>query len=154
MKRKFNLRKSNWITKIFAIIFPTIILTGCPAMYGSPYASYTTSGCVTTERGRPLEGIKVSVSDHSYTDSLGQKELYFAGYAITDGNGEYVIDFNSDFMVDMIVIAEDIDGEEGGGEYQNDTIIVERVFEYKGGGYAFYGGHADIPDINFKLKKK
>ena len=105
-------------------------------------------------KGRPLEGIKVSVSDHSYTDSLGQKELYFAGYAITDSHGKYVIDFTSDFMVDMIVIAEDIDGEEGGGEYQNDTIIVERVFEYKGGGYAFYGGHADIPDINFKLKKK
>ncbi len=154
MKRTLILRKSNWIMKIFALIFPTIILTGCPAMYGSPYASYTTSGSVTTERGRALEGIKVSVSDHSYTDSLGQKELYFAGYAITDSNGKYVIDFNSDFMVDMIVIAEDIDGEAGGGEYQSDTVIVEKVFNYWGGGSGLYGGHTDIPDINFKLKKK
>jgi putative lipoprotein (rSAM/lipoprotein system) len=154
MKRKFSLRKSNWIVRIFAIIFPSIILTGCPVVYDSPVESYTTSGCVTTERGRALEGIKISVCDHSYTDSLGQKEFYFAAYTITDSNGKFVVDFNSDFMVDMIVIAEDIDGEAGGGKYQNDTITVEKVFNYWGGGSGRYGGHTDIPDINFKLKKR
>ncbi len=152
MQRKFILKKSNWITKVFAILFPSIILTGCPAMYGSPYASYTTSGCVTNEKGRPLQGIKISSGGYFYTDSLGQEQIHFDGSAITDVRGEYLIDLSHSHLVEMIVVAEDIDGERGGGEYQSDTLVI-KDFKYKGG-KGWYSGHAKIKDANFRLKKK
>lgn len=152
MKRKLSLRKSNWIAKIFALIFPSIILAGCPAMYGSPYASYSASGSVTDEEGKNLKGIQVSVGSYYYIDSLGQEQIHFSGSTLTNVQGEYQIDFSNDHLIEMIVVAEDIDGEKGGGEYQSDTLVI-KDFKYKGGD-TWYMGHADVKNVNFRLKKK
>jgi putative lipoprotein (rSAM/lipoprotein system) len=152
MKRKLILRKSNLIAKIFAIIFPSIVLAGCPAMYGSPSASYTTSGCVRSDEGKLLQGVKVSVGGHPYTDSLGQKQIHFEGSALTNSQGEYRVDIHTFPLTEMIVVAEDVDGEQGGGEFESDTLVV-KDFKYKGEGL-WYSGHADIDEINFILKKK
>jgi putative lipoprotein (rSAM/lipoprotein system) len=152
MKRKSVLRKSNWIAKIFAIIFPSIVLAGCPAMYGSPSASYTTSGCVRSDEGKLLQGVKVSVGGHLHTDSLGQKQIRFEGSALTNSQGEYRVDIHTFPLTEMIVVAEDIDGEQGGGEFEGDTLVV-KDFKYKGEGL-WYSGHADVDEINFRLRKK
>ncbi|NMB36594.1 MAG: hypothetical protein GX993_00955 [Bacteroidales bacterium] len=152
MKRKLTFRKSNLIAKIFALIFPSIILTGCPAMYGAPHASYSASGSVTDEAGKRLKGIQVSVGGHYYTDSLGQEQIHFSDSTLTNLQGEYHIDLTYDHLMEMIVVAEDIDGEKGGGEYQSDTLVI-KDFKYKGGS-TWYLGRADVKGVNFRLKKK
>ncbi|MBP7754100.1 MAG: radical SAM-associated putative lipoprotein [Bacteroidales bacterium] len=153
MKRKLSSIKSNLFTRLLAFIFPSIILAGCPiGMYGTPSASYTTSGHVRSEEGRPLQGIKVSVGGHPYKDSLGQHQIRFEGSALTNVQGEYQVDIRSFPLVEMIVIAEDVDGEEGGGEYQSDTLVL-KDFKYKDEG-VWYSGHAKVSDVNFNLKKK
>ena len=151
MKGKFIIRKSNWIAKIFAVIFPSVILAGCPAMYGSPYASYTTRGQVTNEEGKVLQGIQVSLADYSYIDAQGMERTNWLDSVVTDRRGGYFFDTQHLESFRLIVVAKDIDGEEGGGEYMSDTIQVEK-FDYKGGG-TWYLGHADV-EVNFKLKKK
>ena len=152
MKRKLTLSKSNFIAKVFAIIFPSVILTGCPGMYGTPSASYTTSGHVRSEEGRPLQGIKVSVGGHPYKDSLGQHQIRFEGSALTDVQGNYQVDIRSFPLMEMIVVAEDVDGEECCCEYQSDTLVL-KDFKYKDEG-VWYSGHAKVSDVNFRLKKK
>ncbi|HKM12829.1 MAG TPA: radical SAM-associated putative lipoprotein [Bacteroidales bacterium] len=152
MKRKLFSIKSNWVTRILAIIFPSIILSGCPiCMYGSPYATYTTRGQVTNEEGKALKGIRVSVADYTYTDPQGNELADFIDSALTDSRGGYLIDNLHLETYRLIVVAKDIDGEEEGGEYQSDTIVVDD-FDFKGGD-GWYSGHADVK-VDFQLKKK
>ncbi len=121
-------------------------------MYGSPSASYTTSGHVRSEEGVPLQGIKVSVGGHPYKDSLGQNQIRFEGSALTNTQGEYRVDIHAFPLTEMLVVAEDVDGEQGGGDFESDTLMV-KDFKYKGEGL-WYSGHAEVDNINFRLKKK
>ena len=121
-------------------------------MYGSPYATYTISGHVTNESDVVLRGIEVSVGDYYYIDSLGNKCVDFVYSARSDGRGGYLIDNMHFESYKLIVVAKDIDGEQGGGEFESDTLVV-RDFKYKDEGL-WYSGHADIDEINFILKKK
>ena len=122
---------------------------GAPVEYGCPHADYVVKGTVTDEAGNPIQGIKVTVPNGS--TSAHHSEPYQS--TLSNADGSFKLDEFSSMSGDFMYI-EDIDGEENGGEFMNDTINVNQLpmtQVEKGSGW--YTGKYHVT-ANIKLKKK
>ena len=122
---------------------------GVVPLYGSLSATYHISGTVTDEGGQPLKGIRVSMVNiydpsHTVQDS-----------STTDASGKFSLkeyEFYGDN--DRILIAEDIDGLDNGGQFAPDTTFVGNLKpEQTEAGSNFYAGKFELK-ADVKLKKK
>ena len=83
-------------------------------MYGTPHADYSIKGAVQTKEGKPIQGIKVSVTYE--TDTLGT--------ALSDEKGTFAIQKEAFPYNKLKVSAEDIDGGKN-GSYKDTSMDLE-----------------------------
>lgn len=131
--------------------------TSCifPCEYGTPSADWTVKGKVVDEAGKPVAGLQV-VLGNQYENS--EQVIYDQNYwpldtLQTGTDGIYMADQRGFPLNYLRIDVQDIDGEAGGGEFADASLIV-RDFEYKDG-KGWYEGHAEInvPDIIVHKKK-
>ena len=120
--------------------------------YGSPNADYRIEGNVTDENGNPITGILVSADYYEER----QNGKYWYNLASKKTNyGKYSLNFNTfpEFRWLKLVV-QDVDGEDNGGEFANDTIDIDykSAVQTKEGERWYSGAYRIIQDI--KLKKK
>ena len=127
-----------------------------PCMYGSPSADWSVKGKVIDEEGKGVEGLQVVVINY-FPNSAGV--IYDVNDQPLDTlrtaqDGAYGVDGHGFPLNQLKIKVEDIDGEEGGGEFVDATIVVSDI-QYKNGDRNWYEGHADInvPDIVVYKKK-
>jgi len=99
---------------------------GPPVEYGEPHADYKLVGTVRAEdTSEPLKGIQVKYRRYVYTDNDGIEHFTDRTF-LTDAEGKIEASFGefpmSDGMDKPEIVLEDIDGEEGGGKFQSDTL--------------------------------
>ena len=109
--------------------------------YGTPYAEYEVKGRV------PIQGIRVSMgeSQSSYLDSV----------AVTDAEGRFhVIHGTFPFRDNTFDIQfTDIDGEAGGGLFEEQTVTVQAEMTEEGDGWD-EGDYVVKEDVNVTLELK
>ena len=100
------------------------------AMYACPMAAYVANievkdGATDT----PIEGIRVSALiryDENYTDTLTT--------SLTDAKGKAILEWTTDIFNNGTIVADDIDGEANGGEYNSaSTTLSTSSDDYEGG---------------------
>ena len=125
---------------------------GTPVEYGVPSADYIVRGTVTDESGNPIQGIKTTLKaipdeapeytqgiDSINTDAAGKFELQTRWYA---------------GIPDLKLIAEDIDGEAGGGAFQSDPVLLgDLQMQNVEDGQGWYEGKFELK-ADIRLKKK
>lgn len=121
---------------------------GPAPMYGTlPYANYHISGTVTDESGQPLKGIRVSMLN-AYAKDLPATDMTH-----TDADGHFSMkDFSTDYISDRMLVTEDIDGPDNGGNFASDTTMIEK-FNIKHIDDSNYSDRYEV-DAEVKLKKK
>jgi len=126
-----------------------------PCMYGSPSADWTVKGKVIDEQGNGVEGLQVVVSNY-YPNSA--EVIYDENENPLDTlrtafDGTYGLEGGGFPLNQLKVKVEDIDGEAGGGEFVDATIVISDIDYKKSDGW--YVGHTDInvPDIVVYKKK-
>ncbi len=161
MKAKFT----HWYNALAATLLSLLGFSSCgennddPAnmelLYGTPTSTFQVKGNVTDEAGTPIQGIKAKV------------EVKYGGWAndnpaYTDSKGNYVLEKHSMTGTPtqkeegiIKVIFEDVDGEDNGGTFANDTVMgkdltIKQVEKADG---AWNQGSFEIT-ANAKLKKK
>ncbi len=125
------------------------------AMYGCPNADYDIKGKVVDENGKGIENIKIEIG---HVQTSNQNVIYDYEYIPfftdlkTDAEGNYHY-IGNDFPNNQLRIkAEDIDGEEHGGQFASDSVALK--VEFKGGkGSVWYSGKAEATAPDIKLKK-
>ncbi len=126
------------------------IMYGPPAdEYGSPRADFELKGKVVNEAGAPIEGIEVSAKWQIY-------DFYPTHTTTTDSNGEYLIEDPDAWFgtTKLTITAEDVDGEENGGEFATEDSEIEvKPEDYVGGDGRWYDGKA-TKTANFTLTLK
>ena len=117
------------------------------AEYGTPYAEYEVKGRVSDAEGTPIQGIRVSMgeSQSSYLDSV----------AVTDAEGRFhVIHGTFPYNDNTFDIQfTDIDGEAGGGLFEEQTVTVQAEVVEEGDGWD-EGDYAVKEDVNVTLELK
>ena len=95
--------------------------------YGTPYAEYEVKGRVSDSEGTPISGIKVSMGEEGSLDSV----------AVTDADGRFhVIHGTFPFRDNTFDIQfTDIDGEAGGGLFEEKTVTVQAEMVEEGDGW-------------------
>lgn len=91
--------------------------------HGVPSISYQVKGVVTDEAGNPLAGIAMKLKDDYMNPAF--KDPYVQLDSVgTDENGAYASHFVNDTQIrdGLVIIAEDVDGEENGGLFAPDTL--------------------------------
>ncbi len=115
--------------------------------YGTPYAEYEVKGRVSDAEGTPISGIRVSMgeSQSSYMDSV----------AVTDAEGRFhVIHGTFPFRDNTFDIQfTDIDGEAGGGLFEEQTVTDQAEVVEEGDGWD-EGDYAVKEDVNVTLELK
>lgn len=158
MKVKFT----NWYNALAATILSLLGFSACseiggeePCLYGTPTSTFQVKGNVTDEAGNPIKGIKAKV-EVKYDSWANDTPAY------TDSKGNYVLEKHemtgtpTDGEEDLVkVIFEDVDGEDNGGTFANDTIkgkdlTIKQTSKRDG---AWDLGTFEIT-ANAKLKKK
>ena len=121
--------------------------------YGSPNADYFIEGTVTDEEGNLINGILVSAE--SYDDYDDGRHWYNHASKKTNYTGEYSLSFRGYISNHTKLVIQDVDGEDNGGEFANDTIDIDResATKTKEGDGGWYGGVYGITQ-NIQLKKK
>ena len=90
---------------------------GTTEEYGTPYAEYEVKGRVSDAEGTPIQGIRVSMGE-----SQGR---YMDSVAVTDAEGRFHV----------IHQFTDIDGEAGGGLFDEQTVTVQAEMTEEGDGW-------------------
>lgn len=145
-------------SKIFCYILTLLgfgaAATSCvsygPAEYGMPWAEFEVKGKVTDAEDKPIKGIKVSVDDDRLRKSL-ESDFY------SDENGNYVIIYgNTQKTVgEVVIIAEDIDGEDNGGLFERKELSITIEDEdYTGSGNWYKGKATKALDIELESTPK
>ena len=113
--------------------------------YGTPYAEYEVKGRVSDSEGTPISGIKVSMGVEDYMDSV----------AVTDADGRFhVIHGTFPFRDNTFDIQfTDIDGEAGGGLFEEQTVTVQAEKVEEGEGWS-RGKYAVKEDVNVVLERQ
>jgi len=126
MKVKFT----NWYNALAATLLSLLGFSSCSELgggggeelYGTPTSTFQVKGNVTDEAGNPIKGIKAKV-EVKYGGGAKDTPAY------TDSKGNYVLEKRdmigtpSEKEEDRVkVIFEDVDGEDNGGTFANDTI--------------------------------
>lgn len=118
-----------------------------PAMYGAPYADFKSLGTVKDEAGKPIEGIRVAVSQtwRNSDDSILWIE---ADTVYTDTKGSYLLEKNHVRLPgELQIVFEDIDGADNGGEFKSAEVTPHAIRASEGdkGWYqGLYEAKADI----------
>lgn len=120
-----------------------------PVEYGTPHAEFELKGKVTDEEGTPIQGIEVSA--RWANDAPGE-----ISPVETDAKGEYV--FNDPYWWpdtgNIEVTANDIDGDENGGDFTAETeTITVKDSDYVGGSGSWYEGKLQ-KTVDFTLTLK
>lgn len=160
MKTKKNLNRKrtglgSLLMALAGVIASCDILPIGVAMYGCPNADYDIKGKVVDENGKGIENIKIEIG-HVQTSTPGviydYEYIPFYTDLKTDADGNYHY-IGNDFPNNQLRIkAEDIDGEEHGGQFAPDS--VELKVEFKDGkSKAWYSGKAEAAAPDIKLKK-
>lgn len=105
-------------------------LYGTPVVeYGTPTVRYSINGEVTDEDGNPIKNIKASVKAGPYEEG----NIYHPiDSTKTDENGTFTIDNLQNFSLgNQILILEDLDGEENGGQFLSDTLQLDKLDKKK-----------------------
>ena len=113
--------------------------------YGTPYAEYEVKGRVSDAEGTPIQGIRVSMGEEGSLDSV----------AVTDADGRFhVIHGTFPFRDNTFDIQfTDIDGEAGGGLFEEQTVTVQAEMVEEGDGWD-EGDYAVKEDVNVVLEKQ
>lgn len=118
-----------------------LALNGCVigGTEGEPNLDLRVRGTVTTEKGEPIEGIRVIVSrDTCYTDGEGQYETALLNRPPCDFRTAYF---------------DDVDGEANGGAFASDSVLltsVERVMVKEGDGGRYAGEYEYTIDVKMR----
>ena len=127
-------------------------------MYGQPHADFKVIGSVKDKQGKPIEGIRVAITRHNYYPNstgvfLDRNHWYYYDTLYTDSKGEFLRDETvSDQPDDVVIVFEDVDGEEHGGLFETvkTTPSVTRTKKEEG---FWYRGAFEVKS-NVKMKKK
>lgn len=160
---KINLKKAPEAKSFKAILLLFLsslgiiscdILGGGPTTeYGTPRTDFTISGKVTDESDHAIENIKVTAIE-GY-DNGGVFVPTSKGDAKTDGTGEFSIEVSTILVDQVRVVAEDIDGDAGGGSFAtSDTLIIKKFEKIENGDGHWYMGHYISKDNVIKMKKR
>ena len=128
------------------------------AMYGQPHANFRAIGSVKDEKGKPIEGIRVSITRHNYhpnTSGVTWENNNWYGYDVlyTDSKGAYQLNESIFEGPDNVVIVfEDVDGEDHGGNFESVRTTPSVKQTEKGDGL-WYGGAYKV-ESNVKMNKK
>jgi putative lipoprotein (rSAM/lipoprotein system) len=125
------------ITKSLSILGFTIPMFGCdaPEMYGTPWADYEVKGKVLDADGDPIKGIKVSLIEDQYNSQSTQSLE----------NGTFKVSLGTIPFDKLKLTAQDIDGAENGGEFEEQTIELDfSKVEATGDKDAWYNGTKSI----------
>ena len=115
------------------------VFTNCdkPLEYGTPYADYEIKGVVTNiENAQPIPGIRVIHQNHRDT-------IY------TDAEGKYAFNYERWLFEYFNLKIEDIDGEDNGGDFRTQEIVVKvtEKDKVKAGEGWYAGKYVKIQDI-------
>ena len=116
-------------------------------MYGSPSATYKVLGTVSDESGSPVEGIRVAIES-----KYGSYSQYDTLY--TDSSGKYLFNRGERGLWPdkVVVVFEDIDGEENGGEFESAEATPELKKVKEGDGSWYMGMFEAQADVTLKKK--
>jgi putative lipoprotein (rSAM/lipoprotein system) len=112
---------SKLIAKLFTLLGISLCCTAC---YGVPQTDYRLSiggSVVAGETGEPIENI--SVSSEIFSDD--KADIFHKITTQTNKHGGYALYEGMPFPMTLAITAEDIDGEENGGEFATQTITIE-----------------------------
>lgn len=146
-------------TGLLSLLLSLLGLGGCdpfvePEMYGTPTVYYSVRGTVTDEKGDPIEGIQVTVGT-PWTDDGTTYYSYPIGEAVTTDDKGYWTRAANFFPADTLLIHfKDIDGEEHGGEFADDSTAVPVTIHRKDTGNMWFIGVSTVDVSDIKLKKK
>ena len=126
MKQRFN----RWINALTGILMSWLGFTACDWIiggttlceYGQPNANYKLVGAVKDKAGKPVKGIRVVFNPND--DNLYGPE-YYRDTLYSDSEGRFSADLKYDWPSDLnnaVVVFDDIDGEENGGEFASRTL--------------------------------
>ena len=141
-----------------ALLAVTGFLSGCSddpetpsPQYGVPHIFYQVKGIVTDEAGTPLKGIAVKLKD-----DYGRFYMPLDS-VVTDVEGAYATQLVEDANIHkgLVVIAEDVDGEDNGGCFAMDTLSLMELDrkQVKVGDDDWDIGQWEVTG-NFRLKKQ
>ena len=153
MKVRFN----RWYNAVLTALL-SMLGFGCSSsedqtyvpMYGAPADRFQIRGQVTDEAGTPIQGIKMSLRQ-----TFPRSEEYGVDSVQTDASGSYLLMDRGFLLYETKLIAEDVDGEANGGEFQSDTLDIDLekgILIDEGDGYMKGDTYESYQDI--KLKKK
>ena len=116
-------------------------------MYGMPSATYKVLGTVSDESGSPVEGIRVAI-ESKYSSYSQYDTLY------TDSSGKYLFNRGERGLWPdkVVVVFEDIDGEENGGEFESAEATPELKKVKEGDGSWYVGMFEAQADVTLKKK--
>ena len=137
-----------------------------PAEYGVPTAKYRFIGTVTDEDEEGIPGIRIAVKmstpvTGAYVERNGKMVPYVWEYAdtlFTDADGKFAREYVmlrdiENIPEDVVVKAEDVDGEDGGGAFAAKEGIKAEVKQVdEGDGRWNFGTYESVIDI--KLEKE
>lgn len=125
------------ITKSLSILGFTIPMIGCnaPEMYGTPWADYEVKGKVLDADGDPIKGIKVSLIEDQYNSQSTQSLE----------NGTFKVSLGTIPFDKLKLTAQDIDGAENGGEFEEKTVELDfSKIKYTGESDGWYHGKKSL----------
>ena len=128
------------------------------AMYGQPHAFFKAIGSVKDEKGKPIEGIRVSITRHNYHPNTSDvtwvnNNSYEYDVLYTDSKGAYqLIESIFEGPDNVVLVFEDIDGDDHGGNFESVRTTPSVKQTEKGDGL-WYGGAFEVKS-NVKMKKK
>ncbi len=107
------------------------IIDGGKEEYGTPHADFSVSGKVADTDGKPIQGIRVVL-----TNPEGHQSAADTTYTAADG--KYMLDYPGIFPfrdTTLIIEAEDVDGEENGEYKKQVTDFTPAPFSGRNGWY-------------------
>jgi putative lipoprotein (rSAM/lipoprotein system) len=147
-----KVRINRWYQAVLAVLLSLLGFESCSdnesgtVEYGTPYVNYVIKGTVTDEAGTPIPGIQIEAPAPLHS-SMGFQ------FALTDANGVFQMTQFSLFG-EGILTAEDIDGEDNGGEFKSDTLQITKLPSQRiEDGDGWFVGTFNV-DAKFKLQKK
>lgn len=123
-----------------------------PCLYRTPRSTYNIKGKVIDTDGKPINGIKVQAG--KMYDEYGEPMIE---PVYTNEDGEYTTTIKDAYMPvsSLEMVFEDVDGEENGGAFANDTIRGKDMTAKKvADGIDFWDTGTYEVTANKTLKKK
>ena len=144
------MKASRIITGLLALLGFTgchIEIGGGRVEYGTPHATFEVKGRVTDSDGDPVRDIKVVVGDPRGGDGFEY------GVGITDASGRYEVTGGWFGGSDLSVVAEDIDGDKNGGDFETESRVLRIDGDDYVGGRGWFRGKV-TKKADFELESK